>query len=330
MNSISKVEKVINFLLPNEEIKKKCLSLFLKSIKKASSYGNDKWGVYYRDDCIRLLIGNLIVFTIEKGKIWLALDKELLDDLEEARTKLENSRDWHWDNEDYPEYSKIASKNGYYVPSEEHPKISSIISEFHFEFIEKASKKYEKLNKRSQLKHTPEVLYYLESLFEEDVPKPSYDRFSPSNPIQEIKDYRKSYETLSETERETVVQSRVGQGRFRSKLINYWRECAITGCQTIEILNSSHIKPWRESNNKERLDVYNGLLLVPNLDSLFDRGLITFDNNGKIIISDLLDNNDRDKLGIHSEMSIKKLEEPHKKYLEYHRQMFLRKNKRKR
>lgn len=320
MNSISKVEKVINSILPNEEIKEKCLSLFLKSIKKTSSYGNGKWGVYYLDDCIRLLIGNLIVFTIHKGRIWLALDKELLNDLNEERTKLENSRNWHWDNEDYPEYSKIPSKNGYYVPSEEYSKISSIISEFHFEFIEKVSKKYEKLNKRSQLKYTPELLYYLEAVFEEDVPKPSYDKFSSSNPIQEIEDYKESYETLSETERETVVQSRVGQGRFRSKLINYWRECAVTGCQTIKILNSSHIKPWRYSNNKERLDIYNGLLLIPNLDRVFDRGLITFDIEGKIIISDLLDNNDRDKLGIKSEMSIKKIEEPHKKYLEYHRQ----------
>ena len=320
MNAVSNVEKVINSLLPNEEIKKNCLSLFLKSIKKANSYGNDKWGVYYLNDRIRLLIGGLIVFTIHKGRIWLALDKELLDDLEEARTKLENSRDWHWDNEDYPEYSKIASKNGYYVPSEEHPKISSIISEFHFEFIEKASKKYEKLNKTSQSKYTPELIYYLEAVFEEDIPKPSYDRFSPSNPIQEIEDYRESYETLSETERETVVQSRVGQGRFRSKLINYWRECALTGCQTIKILRSSHIKPWRDSNNQERLDVYNGLLLVPNLDSLFDKGLITFDDNGKIIISDLLDTNEREKLGISSKMRIQKIEEAHKKYLEYHRQ----------
>ncbi|MBD3339546.1 MAG: hypothetical protein GF353_10580 [Candidatus Lokiarchaeota archaeon] len=274
----------------------------------------------YLDDRIRLLIGNLIVFTIQKGIIWLALDKELLNDLEEARTKLENSRNWKWDNEDYPEYSKIPSKNGYYNPSEDHSKISSIISEFHFEFIEKVSKKYEKLNKKSQLKYTPELLYYLEAVFEEDIPKPGYDSFSPSNPIQEIEDYRESYNTLSETERETVVQSRVGQGRFRSKLIKYWRECAVSSCQPIEILNSSHIKPWRDSNNKERLDVYNGLLLIPNLDSLFDKGLITFDGNGNIIISDLLEKSDREKLGIKSKMRLKKIEEPHKKYLAYHRQ----------
>lgn len=141
----------------------------------------------------------------------------------------------------------------------------------------------------------------------------------PSNPVREIEEYKQSYENLAETERQAIVQSRIGQGRFRAKLIEYWCGCAITGCEASDVLKASHIKPWRISENNERLDVYNGLLLIPNLDSAFDNGLITFTDRGKIIISPLLDDKDRKKLGIHTEMFLKKIESQHIKYLEYHR-----------
>ena len=102
------------------------------------------------------------------------------------------------------------------------------------------------------------------------------------------------------------MQSRVGQERFRAKLIEYWTGCAITECQAIDILKASHIKPWRHSNNNERLDVYNGLLLIPNLDATFDSGLITFNDAGEIIISPFLNDKDYKILGIHRNMRIKK------------------------
>ena len=82
----------------------------------------------------------------------------------------------------------------------------------------------------------------------------------------------------------------------------------------------------RSSDNIERLDVFNGLLLIPNLDSAFDNGLVSFDNEGKLIISDLLTSKDRDKLGIHPEMCVRKLDARHVKYLEYHRKNVFRKN----
>jgi len=78
-----------------------------------------------------------------------------------------------------------------------------------------------------------------------------------------------------ETERWSQVRTRIGQGEFRKKLITYWNGCAVTDCKLIKILRASHIKPWRFSTNAERLDEYNGLLLLPSIDSLFDAGLIT-------------------------------------------------------
>ncbi|MDX1521910.1 MAG: HNH endonuclease signature motif containing protein, partial [Anaerolineae bacterium] len=102
-------------------------------------------------------------------------------------------------------------------------------------------------------------------------------------------------------------------------LINYWQCCAVTGCQNETLLRASHIKPWRNSKNEERLDVYNGLLLIPNLDVTFDNGMISFADDGEIIVSHFLADEDKFKLGIHPAMRITDINEKHRKYLEYHR-----------
>ena len=82
-------------------------------------------------------------------------------------------------------------------------------------------------------------------------------------------------EDLSETEREAMIMARVGQGPFRDALIRRWGGCSVTGCGAHELLIASHIKPWSKCTTPaERLGAANGLLLTPNLDKLFDRGLI--------------------------------------------------------
>lgn len=112
------------------------------------------------------------------------------------------------------------------------------------------------------------------------------------------------------------VKCRIGQGDFRDKLIKYWNGCSVTRYQNTEILIASHIKPWRESTSEERLDSFNGLLLTPNLDKLFDKGFISFDDEGKILISKSLIN--FELLGIDKNMKIA-IENKHRKYLNFHR-----------
>ncbi len=85
------------------------------------------------------------------------------------------------------------------------------------------------------------------------------------------------------------------------------------------LLIASHIKPWAESEPKEKLDVDNGFLMCPNHDKLFDKGYITFDDNGKIIISDKLIENDKELLNVDSRKHIE-LTEDNKKYLKFHRE----------
>lgn len=79
----------------------------------------------------------------------------------------------------------------------------------------------------------------------------------------------------NETERTGLVTSRVGQGQYRQDLIRKWGgKCAVTGFDKLELLIASHIVPWKDSTNIERLDVENGILLSPNLDALFDQHLM--------------------------------------------------------
>jgi hypothetical protein len=142
--------------------------------------------------------------------------------------------------------------------------------------------------------------------------------------FQEIEQFKKSSVSLQETTRETIVQSRIGQGQFRLSLIAYWQGCSVTGCSQVEILKASHIKPWRDSTNNERLNIYNGLLLLPNLDACFDIGFISFSDEGKILVSSQLGDTTLAQLGIKREMELLKIEQEHKEFLGYHRQKVFR------
>ena len=120
------------------------------------------------------------------------------------------------------------------------------------------------------------------------------------------------------TEKLSQVLSRIGQGQFRVDLFTTWESCAVTGIPIPEVLKASHIKPWKDSDDAERLDPYNGLLLTANLDSLFDSGLVTFENNGKIIIAKRIQNY-TSELNISDKMSLRHVFSSNVKYLEYHR-----------
>jgi len=125
-----------------------------------------------------------------------------------------------------------------------------------------------------------------------------------------------SNKSINETEKTTLINSRIGQGQYRANLIEYWGGCAVTGYTDPAMLVASHIKPWACSSNRERLDKYNGLLLSPNIDKAFDKGYISFSETGSIIISSLFDQ--PEVIGINSSMCIK-ISNKHKSYLEFHR-----------
>ena len=115
---------------------------------------------------------------------------------------------------------------------------------------------------------------------------------------------------------------RVGQDIFRSKLLSYWGCCAVTGCDVSQILIASHIVPWSEASNQERMDVYNGLLLTPNVDRLFDQYLISFDESGLIQIAPSLLTASLIAWGIDSQLKLDKVAPEHIPYLKRHLSRF--------
>lgn len=137
--------------------------------------------------------------------------------------------------------------------------------------------------------------------------------------LDDIQQHSLEFKTLKKTEQESIIKSRIGQGKFREELIKLWNSCSVTGVKDFTILNASHIKPWRNCTNEERLDPYNGLLLIPNLDALFDSGLITFSNSGEIILSTRIDTHDVKLLGVTKSLQLRNMYDELKKYLKYHR-----------
>ena len=137
----------------------------------------------------------------------------------------------------------------------------------------------------------------------------------------EVTDAIAGYATLQETERSAIVKSRIGQGLFRKELIKkYDGCCVITGINERKLLIASHIKPWAVCSNEERLSPENGLLLSPTFDKLFDYGLISFADTGRIIISSQLSDEVVNKLHITATDTFNlKATSALKKNLEYHR-----------
>jgi hypothetical protein len=123
------------------------------------------------------------------------------------------------------------------------------------------------------------------------------------------------------TEREQLVKQRIGQDVYREALFKYWKgACAVTTLDIPEMLRASHIKPWADcDNDSDRLNVYNGFLLSANYDALFDRGLITFDDNGLIMYSGNLSNSQILVLGGDKNNALRWIDERHIAFLEWHR-----------
>ncbi|MDP1607299.1 MAG: HNH endonuclease signature motif containing protein [Rhodocyclaceae bacterium] len=145
-------------------------------------------------------------------------------------------------------------------------------------------------------------------------------------PNQLLESWNQQVQTLSATERESLVRQRVGQDLFRDGLMALWAGCcAITGLDEPALLRASHAKPWKDANDAERLDVYNGLLLAAHLDAAFDRGLITVDQGGYVIPSPGLSQMSLQVLGLTGDKPIVQLRSQHQPYMDWHREHVFRK-----
>jgi len=130
---------------------------------------------------------------------------------------------------------------------------------------------------------------------------------------------------LPETERESLIIARRGQGLFKDRVMRIEKFCRVTKVENPVHLRASHCKPWRDSSNEERLDGENGLLLTPTIDHLFDRGFISFEDAGRLIISPVAHGESLRRMGIDTERPINAgvFSQGQRAFLDYHRNSVL-------
>lgn len=163
-------------------------------------------------------------------------------------------------------------------------------------------------------------------------PKP--ESFNPDQDEVPLTDDLKAELSASElelaaTEAPRVVRERIGQQRYRKALEQLWDgKCAVTGVSQPCLLRASHAKPWADcSSGAERLSPFNGFLLNVALDALFDKFLISFADDGSILLAPSLKPAELAAVGITPEMRIVGIRPEHLPFLSYHRAQFQQKAK---
>jgi hypothetical protein len=164
---------------------------------------------------------------------------------------------------------------------------------------------------KSYLKHEYQRFTYCMKCFEILEEQQEHDEAAAIEEIQ--------HSTLPVTEKEQLVKSRRGQGLFRSRLEKIEHACRVTGVTNKVLLIASHIKPWCECDNTERLDGHNGLLLSPHIDKLFDRGWITFTDSGDLLCAEPNIEQALQQWGVELPLNVGLFNSVQAKYLKYHR-----------
>jgi predicted restriction endonuclease len=148
------------------------------------------------------------------------------------------------------------------------------------------------------------------------------DFVPPNNEIAEVDEIIMRTD-IGPTQKTQMINSRRGQGVFKAQVRQIERACRVTKVTNPKHLIASHIKPWKKSNDAEKISGYNGLLLAPHIDHLFDRGFISFKGNGNLILSSHLDNSLLDKWSIDKNINVGSFRNEQQQFLEYHRDIVL-------
>ena len=122
------------------------------------------------------------------------------------------------------------------------------------------------------------------------------------------------------TERSVLVIARRGQGLFKERVMCIEHRCRITKVDNQVHLRASHLKPWRDATNEERLHGENGLLLTPSTDHLLDKGFISFENSGELIVSPVAHKPSLERMGVATNrvVNVGSFTEGQKHFLNYH------------
>ena len=169
------IGQLVDRMVTDEETRNAVLNVFASSIRRAHDVAPERWSVYAESNRLRLVVGQLIVCTVEDNRVWLALDGAALEQLDEKRHVLDAANAWEWDKGPYASYQKVHSKNGYFEPHAATTEVADVVSTLHNTLLENVSRKFTRLQRESKVKHDPKVLHYLEEILDLDLPTPAFD-----------------------------------------------------------------------------------------------------------------------------------------------------------
>jgi hypothetical protein len=149
-----------------------------------------------------------------------------------------------------------------------------------------------------------------------------FDRQSTASTLADVEHIKRTVK--DQTTRKALIDARLGQGQFRADVGKRWNDmCAVTGCGIPAVLRASHVKPWSRCNNRERLNPANGFLLAAHIDALFDQGLISFRDDGTMLISDRVSTQECKRLRLPVSLR-SRLTKAERRFLDYHRRNSIR------
>lgn len=197
------IHYTLNKILTNQKLRENCFNILSECIICADESGSNKWGLHLHKNKIRLLVGSMIVCTIQNEEIWIALARDYLNTEDEFEQVLNDSPNWRWDADDYPEYTRVPSRNGYYSPNEQNFELWNTIKSAHFEFVRNVANKFESLQTRSQKKHEPELLRIIEDTLGRFLPAPDHNSVDEQY-LAEKNDEELKQLSITDTEREAA------------------------------------------------------------------------------------------------------------------------------
>lgn len=277
--SLSEIEQLFEKLFPEETSRLRCLSLFAESIKHANYYASDEWIVRYHPhrqiEGFRLIVGNLAIFDIERKRIWMALDREMLEAKPQYEKLLKNEEGWQWKIGNRSSSKKAQSRNGYYIPDKDpSEKLFALVSELNTAVIERIGSQNYRLAKRSQNKYEPKIIEFLHQELNQPIPEPGVDLQLP----EEISEIKAPYEgTRKQISVNAYERNRVARDTC---LKHYGFRCSVCaqcmseiyGTVAEELIHVHHCKPLSEIQEGYEVDPIKHLRPVcPNCHAVIHR-----------------------------------------------------------
>jgi hypothetical protein len=306
------------------ECRRRWESFLADSIEYAASKYSDRWVVVLEPSNVRATVGMVRCLHITNAK-----DEVVLV----SRIDAPRGTRWSGGQYDYApgcEEAMVARAAG--------PKLLSGFRAAHFLAIDACGAAHAGNHQRRQT-HSPGVLRYLEQVLGRMLPNPSYEGKVSNHAARATMDWVEdaSIEShpfanelaeelsilrdagLSPTEKKALIVARRGQGLFRQKVLCAEPRCRVTRVDDPNYLIASHIKPWSESSNVERLSENNGLMSAPHVGYLFDKGLISFTDIGDILVSQDCPPEVLSAWGISRNINVGPFEIMQRPFLTYHR-----------